>query len=91
MKRYLPSKKARSVIRALLIALVLAAGPIQSPPAWAQSAELDAAFKQYQALNKQGKYAEAIPFAQTFIALAEEEFGETHQHYAAGLNNLAFL
>ncbi|MGY9001084.1 MAG: hypothetical protein ACKVIK_14300, partial [Rhodospirillales bacterium] len=61
----------------------------QSLPAWAQSAELDAALKQYQTLTKQGKYAEAIAFAQTFIALAREEFGETHQHYASGLGDLA--
>jgi hypothetical protein len=45
--------------------------------AWAQSSELNAAFKRNQTLNKQGKYAEAIPFAQTFIALAKKEFGET--------------
>jgi hypothetical protein len=79
------------VIRALLIVLVIAAGATQSLPAWAQSAELYAAFKQYQALNKQGKYSEAVPFAQTFIDLAKKEFGETHQVYAAGLNNLAGL
>jgi tetratricopeptide (TPR) repeat protein len=91
MKRYLPSKKVQSVIRALLIAVVILAGPIQSPPVWAQSAELYAAFKQYQALNKQGKYAEAVPFAQTFIELAKKEFGETHQNYASGLNNLTLL
>ena len=33
----------------------------------------------------------AIPFVQTFIELAEKEFGETHQIYAAGLNNSALL
>ena len=78
MKRYLPSKKTRLVIRALLIAVVILAGPIQSPPVWAQSAELMATFKQYQALNKQGKYAEAVPFVQTVIELAKKEFDETH-------------
>ena len=40
MKRYLLSKKTRLVIRGLLIAVVILAGPIQSPPVWAQSAEL---------------------------------------------------
>jgi hypothetical protein len=40
MKRYLLSKKARLVIRALLIAVVMAAAAAQSLPAWAQSAEL---------------------------------------------------
>jgi hypothetical protein len=61
----------------------------QSLPAWAQSVELNNAYKQYQMLNKQGKYAEAIPFAQTVIALAKQEFGETNQHYASGLGDLA--
>ncbi len=91
MEGYLLSKMAFSVIRALLIAVVILAGPIQSPPVWAQSAELDAAFTQHQALKKQGKHAVAIPFVQTFIELAEKEFRETHQIYAAGLNNLALL
>ena len=91
MDRYLFSKKAYSVIRAALIAVVLIAGTVLSPKAWAQLAEMDAAFRQYQSLDKQGKYAEAIPYAQTFIEFAEEEFGETHQIYATGLNNLAAL
>ena len=56
-----------------------------------QTPELDAAFKQYRALNKQGKYAEATPFAQTFLELAKKEFGATHRHYATGLNILAGL
>ena len=91
MGRHLLSKKANSAIRAALIAVVLIAGVTQSLPAWAQSAELDAAFEKYEELKKQGKYHEAIPFAQKFIELAKEEFGETHHHYAAGLNNLAGL
>ena len=52
MDRYLFSKKAYSVIRAALIAVLLLAGVTQSPTAWAQSAELDAAFRQYQSLEK---------------------------------------
>jgi len=69
----------------------MTAGATQSLPAWAQSAELDAAFKQYQTLNKQGKYTKALPFAQTFIKLAKKEFRETHRIHAIGLNNLAGL
>jgi tetratricopeptide (TPR) repeat protein len=72
---------------ALITALALA----WSGPAWAQSDELDAAYKQCQMLDKQGKYAEAIPFAQTFIKLTKKEFGEAHANYAAGLINLAEL
>ena len=91
MDRYLLSKKANSVIRAALIAVVLIAGAAQSPTAWAQSAQLMDAFKKYQALEKRGKYAEAIPYAQTFIEFAKEEFGGSHKYFAMGLNNLAEL
>ena len=73
------------------MAVVIVAGITQSPPARAQSAELIAAFKQYQALKKQGKYAEAIPVAKTFVELAKKEFGERHRHYASGLTRLAGL
>ena len=47
---------------------VYAFAPAQSR---AQSPELEAAFKEYQKLNKQGKYAEAIPFAKKFVELAK--------------------
>ena len=86
MERYLLSKKAKSAIRAALIAVVLLAGVTQPPPAWAQADGLDEALEQYQSLKKQGKYAEAIPFAQTFIVLAKEEYGETHENYGIGLS-----
>ena len=79
MERYPLRQKIMRLTRILLIAAVMVACATQSLPAWAQSAELDAAFKQYQMLNKQGKYAEAIPYAQRVIALVEEEFGVTHQ------------
>ena len=91
MDRYLLSKKANSVIMAALFVLVLIAGSTLSLPVWAQSAELMNAITQSKALEKQGKYDEAIPFVQTFIELAKEEFGVTHQIYAIGLNNLAGL
>lgn len=57
----------------------------------AQSAELMAAFKQCQKLEKAGKYAEALPFTKMVIELVIKEFGESHQYYATGLNNLASL
>ena len=91
MDRYLLSKIAINAIGPALIAVVLITGAAQSPTAWAQSAQLMDAFKKYQALEKRGKYAEAIPYAQTFIEFAKEAFGETHQIYVAGLNNLALL
>lgn len=72
---------------ALIIALVLA----WSGPVWAQSKAMDEAYDQFDKLEAQGKYAEAIPHAKRFIELAGQEFGESHQYYAAGLSNLALL
>ena len=46
MKRYLPSKKARVVIRDLLIAVVMVAGAAQSLPTWAHFEGLDAVYEQ---------------------------------------------
>jgi CHAT domain-containing protein/Tfp pilus assembly protein PilF len=59
--------------------------------ALAQSSELNNLFDKYQALEKQGKYAEAIPFAKSFIEIAKNKFGPKSPDYAAGLNNLAGL
>ena len=73
MKRYPLKQKIMRLARTLFMAAVMVACAIQSRPAWAQSAELYASFKQYQALNKQGKHAEATPFVKTVIALAEPE------------------
>ena len=92
MERYPLREKIMCLTKTLFMAAVMVACATQSLPAWAQSAaELDAEFRQYQSLKKQGKYGEAIPYAQTFIALAEEGFGDTHQNYAVGLHNLAAL
>jgi len=76
----------KSIIKVFLIAAMLVLGVAHSLPAWAQSAEMYAAFKQYRVLQKQGKYAEAVAFAQTFQELAKKEFGEAHTYYAASLN-----
>ncbi len=43
--------------------------------ALAQSAALMEAFKQYQALNAQGRYAEAERFARKALELGQLEFG----------------
>ena len=82
---------AKSITKIFLMAAVLLAVATHTLPAWAQSAELDEAFNQYQALNEQGKYGEAVPFAQAFLELAKTEFGETHSIYASGLTILGFL
>ena len=83
MERYLLRQKITRLTRILFMVAVMVACVTQSLPARVQSVELINAFKQLQTLKKQGKYAEAIAFAQTFIALAREEFGESHQHYAS--------
>ena len=63
MERYLLREKIMRLTKTLLMAAVMVACTTQSLPAWAQSAELINAYKQTQALTKQGEYAEAIPFA----------------------------
>ena len=52
---------------------------------------LDDAFSQYKSLNEQGKYSEALPFAQQAVELATEKFGEEHETPATALNNLGQL
>ena len=51
--------------------------PIALSPglALAQSAALDNAYNQYQALDAQGRYAEAEPFARKALELVKREFG----------------
>ena len=63
MERYLLRQKIMRLSRTLFIAAVMVACVTQSLPARAQSAELINAFKKSKTLKKQGKYAEAIPFA----------------------------
>ena len=50
-----------------------------------------AAFKQYESINKQGKYTEAIPFSETVVELSKAEFGGAHQYSGISLNRLAQL
>ncbi len=45
---YQLSKRAKSILRAALIAVALIQGIILDTPVWAQSAELDAEFGQYE-------------------------------------------
>jgi hypothetical protein len=59
----------------LLILLIFGFACVPTLPASAQSVDLTAAFKQYQSLKQQGKYAEATPFAKTVIDLVRAEFG----------------
>ncbi len=56
-----------------------------------QSAELDDAYKRTMELYTQGRYQQALPFAEKALKLAEHEFGSDHPTSAMTLNNLAGL
>ncbi len=60
-------------------------------PATAQSLELMAAFRQFERLRAEGKYAEAESFAREALELGRIELGTNHTTYANLLNNLALL
>jgi tetratricopeptide (TPR) repeat protein len=60
-------------------------------PAWGQSDELMEAYNRQNELREQGRYAEAIPFAERALELGEDEFGPEHEVTAALLNHLAAL
>jgi len=76
---------------ALLAACVLLFIPLHVSPARAQTQELQALFERGYELYTTGKYAEAIPVAEEYIALAKARFGESHLEYAKGLSYLAVL
>ena len=68
----------------VLVALVLWPAAAQG-----QSAELTSAYNRAQELSAQGRYQEAIPFAEDALRLGEQEFGPDHPTTALLLNNLA--
>ncbi len=59
--------------------------------ALAQSAALMDAYNQVKALNEQGRYAEAEPFARKALELGEKEFGPDHPYTGTYINILATL
>ena len=60
-------------------------------PAHAQSPELLDAYNRFSELDAEGRYHEAIPFAEKAVALVEREFGPDDPNTATLLNNLAEL
>lgn len=50
-----------------------------------------AAFRQYQALQARGEYAEAETFARKALELGDDEFGRDNPNYAILLTKLAAL
>ena len=58
---------------------------------FAQADDLQDASEQYEALYEQGKYQEALPFAQKAVRLGEVNFGKDDKATAVLLNNLGIL
>ncbi|MBQ80420.1 MAG: hypothetical protein CMJ66_10350, partial [Planctomycetaceae bacterium] len=55
---------------------------------FAQADELQDAYDQCDALKEQGKYQEALPFAQEAVRLGEVKFGKDDEFTAVFLNEL---
>ena len=74
-----------------LLFILLASAWLWPAGLHAQSDALKSAFENYQELNEQGRYREAIPYAQEALTLAEEEYGPENPAVALVLNDLAHL
>src|SRR5262245_24006301 len=65
---------------------------IAAAEVWAQATDdLDALHGQVSRLDGQGKYAEATPIAQRYVALARQKHGEEHMEFAVAIAWLAAL
>ena len=56
-----------------------------------QSPEVDEAYNRYSEMYAQGRYQEALPFAERALRLSEHEFGPDHPNTAILLANVAGL
>jgi tetratricopeptide (TPR) repeat protein len=63
----------------------LPAGAQERPP------EFEEMYQRGLALYEAGKYGEAIPIAEQYLAMAAARYGEQHRLYATGLGYLAIL
>jgi CHAT domain-containing protein len=89
------------VIRQLIIpvvVVVLASGtprssaqPPAATPSQAALAEAERLDTQVEQLDKQGKFAEAVPLAERSLSLREQQLGPRHPGVAASLKSLADL
>jgi len=78
----------------LLVVLFLGVTLLASTPAWSNEDSLQKATELNQEviqLYQQGRYAEAIPYAERALALREKVLGPEHPDTATSLNNLALL
>ncbi len=71
--------------------LFAAAFILFASPAVAASDSFEDALKSSSALYEQGRFQEAIPYAEKALAIAERELGTDDVAYAALLDNLAAL
>ena len=65
--------------------------PLWSGTTHGQSAALTDAYNRYSEFNAEGRYQDALPFAEKAVRLGEQEFGPDHPDTATLLNNLAEL
>ena len=79
----------RSFLLPILFAIALTPAPAyaQSP----RDAELDALYSRISALYRAGKYDEAVPLAEQYVATAKMRYGENAPLYAVGLSWLSRL
>src|SRR6516225_2497273 len=74
----------------VVIALLMLTGSNWSREAHAQGANEFASLRtQVSQLFSQGKYAEAAPIAERYVALARQKHGDNHTEYAAAIGWLA--
>ena len=84
--------KTYGSLSGLLFAGILVAALWLAPGlAYGQSLELRSASSRFSILYSQGRYEEALPFANKAVRLAEEEFGDSHPVLAKRLHDLAVL
>jgi CHAT domain-containing protein/tetratricopeptide (TPR) repeat protein len=76
----------------VVIALLMMAASNWSREARAQGADELASLRiQVSQLYKQGKYSEAAPIAERYVALAREKHGDSHTEYATAIEWLAYV
>ncbi len=81
----------RGWMLSLLVALALVASVLWPAVAYRQSPELKDAVALYKKLNAQGRYQEALPFAERTLRWSRREFGPDHPQVAMSLENYAAL
>jgi CHAT domain-containing protein/tetratricopeptide (TPR) repeat protein len=79
----------RAIVQLVLVAFVIAAGPRDAPAERAQQNSLDDLAEQVGRLYEQGKYADAVPIAERYVALARKTRGDGHPKFARAILWLA--